>query len=230
MPTEDHELCGGADFCHEIAGSRDVAFQRIYEGFPSSRRISTTHLFVVIADLSPLTLGHILVLPKQHYLSFAQVVAEHEFALHDTIQWLFPRYLGTFGSPVILEHGSVRDDDHNACITHAHWHVLPIDGRAVDETMQADGLTRVSVPDLSHLVEPPWIETPYFLSWYSSHLSLYQPLEVMPRQYVRSVIGRLLGMQDPDWDYAVSVRRETLQQTMAMTRGWIEASGGLVRG
>lgn len=114
MPTEDRELCGGADFCYEIAGSRDVTFQRIYEGFPPSRHIFTTHLFVVIADLSPLTLGHILLLPKRHYLSFAQVVAEHEVALHDTMQWLFPRYLGTFGSPVILEHGSARDDDIQA--------------------------------------------------------------------------------------------------------------------
>ena len=230
MPTEDHELCGGADFCYEIAGSRDVTFQRIYEGFPPSRRIFTTHLFVIIADLAPLTLGHILVLPKRHYLSFAQVVVEHKFALREAIQWLLPRYLDTFGSPVILEHGSARDNDHNACITHAHWHIFPLDGRVVEEAMQADGLTRVTVPDLLHLGESPWTDMPYFFSWHSSHLSLYEPLEVMPRQYVRSVIGRLLGMQDPEWDYTVFVRREILQRTMAMTRGWTETSSGLQRG
>ncbi|MEV5088691.1 hypothetical protein ACWEQ5_30280 [Streptomyces griseoincarnatus] len=50
----------------------------------------------------------------------------------------------------------------------------------------------------------------------------------MRSQYLRSVVGRLLGIPDPLWDYALVVRRELLRETMTLTRSWgdvLEAMG-----
>jgi diadenosine tetraphosphate (Ap4A) HIT family hydrolase len=97
--------CQGADFCAEIGGETDLSFTRAYQGDPPSRRVATTEHFVVVIDISPLAVGHLLLLPKQHYFSFAQILAYDPYELYSLLEWLVPVYEATFGSPVILEHG-----------------------------------------------------------------------------------------------------------------------------
>jgi len=221
MSYPDHELCTGADFCHEISGTRDVTFHRVYAGRPASRRIITTDLFVLIADLSPLTVGHLLLLPKAHYLSFAQVTRRELSALIDILDLILPRYTRTFGTPpVIMEHGSSRNYDHNACITHAHWHLVPLNGDQIAGFIRLDGLPETVLSDIGTLGQEAWTETSYYLAAYDGVLHLYRPQPTLRRQYVRSVIGRCLGMRDPEWDYAVIVRHHLLRETLAMTASW----------
>jgi len=40
------------------------------------------------------------------------------------------------------------------------------------------------------------------------------------RQYLRSVIGGIVGVPDPLWDYAVVVRKELLRETVALAQQW----------
>jgi diadenosine tetraphosphate (Ap4A) HIT family hydrolase len=221
MSYQDHELCAGADFCQEISGTRDVTFHRIYAGHPASRRIITTDRFVLMADLSPMTVGHLLLLPKAHYFSFAQVTRQQLNALGDVLDLILPRYAQTFGAPpVIMEHGSSRNDDHIACITHAHWHMVPLNGDQIADRIRLDGLPETTLSDIRTLGQEPWTETSYYLTSYDGTLHLYRPQPTLRRQYVRSVIGRCLGMRDPEWDYAVIVRRHLLRETLAMTASW----------
>ncbi|MFI6030114.1 hypothetical protein [Amycolatopsis magusensis] len=59
--------CTGADFCEEISGAADTSFRRFHEGDPPSRRVHSAPDFELPADLSPLTTGHLLLLPKRLY-------------------------------------------------------------------------------------------------------------------------------------------------------------------
>ena len=221
--TDDYQdRCAGADFCQEFNGFQDVTFTRIYGGNPASRMIIETREFALIADLSPLTVGHLLFLPKDHFLSFAQAATLRSAELHRVFGLVADLYSGTFGPPVILEHGSVVDDDHTACITHAHWHLVPLSHHQITGLMHADGLRPTPVRQLDI---GPWPHTSYYLVG-QGELDMFDvchPAPRIPRQYVRSLIGRCLGMQDPEWDYAVTVRRELLRHTMRRTTSWQQA-------
>ena len=43
----------------------------------------------------------------------------------------------------------------------------------------------------------------YYLSGAESDFRLYEPTPELPRQYLRSVAGAVLGIPDPEWDWAV---------------------------
>lgn len=215
-----HGYCQGADLCQEIAGESDVTFSRVYKGDPESRVITDSDLFTLVADLSPLVLGHLLLLPTKHYLSFAQVIVDHKSLVSDIVTWLIPLYEQFFGPPVIMEHGSSAEANHNACITHAHWHILPVDGSRIDEVMLDDGLIPQDLNGLDQLGQPPWTESAYFFRSYTKHHRLYTTANVLPRQYVRSVVARTLSIREPEWDYALVVRKHLLKATLDRAGGW----------
>jgi hypothetical protein len=121
----------------------------------------------------------------------------------------------------ILEHGSAKDMLNGACITHAHLHLLPISRQAVDEAMENDGLRWIALPSLQFLGKPPWTSSAYYLSGGESDFRLYVPTPGLPRQYLRSVAGAILGIPDPEWDWAVVIRRDLLRETIARTSNWV---------
>lgn len=212
--------CQGADFCQEISGSDDTLFARVYEGDPPDRRIAASQNFELLADMSPLVTGHLLLLPKNHYLSFAQVVDNSSSELEDVLAQTIQLYASTFSNPVILEHGSAEDSDQKACITHAHWHLLPLAGNLIDALLDQESLTCQDIEYLAELGQPPWTRMSYYFRLYNGRGRIYLPSAGHQRQYLRSVAGRALAIEDPEWDYAVVVRKEELRLTMRMTADW----------
>ncbi|GAB2744220.1 HIT family protein [Amycolatopsis magusensis] len=211
--------CTGADFCEEISGAADTSFRRFYEGDPPSRRVHSTPNFELLADLSPLTTGHLLLLPKRHYLSFAQVLGEHQREAVALIERVRLLYREVFGEPLFLEHGSSTGQVSHACITHAHLHLLPVSGPAADRIMLADGLRYHDLDSITELARPPWPDSAYFLRSHEGHCRVYLPT-TQRRQYLRSVAGSILSIDDPEWDYAVVMRKDALRSTMRRVRDW----------
>ncbi|MFI0798991.1 Diadenosine tetraphosphate (Ap4A) hydrolase [Amycolatopsis lurida] len=158
--------CADADFCDEFSGSGETSFARFYEGDPPSRRIYSTGNLTLLADMSPLVLGHLLLLPSKHYLSFAQVLSLHELEVTGLVGDVIPLYRDTFGEPLILEHGSSAGQESHACITHAHLHFLPVDGDTVDDLLIGDGLVHRDLDSLGELALSPWPSSAYFLRVY----------------------------------------------------------------
>lgn len=212
--------CDGADFCEEIAGATDTSFSRFYEGDPPHRRAWSTANFEVLADMSPLVTGHLLLLPRKHYLSFAQVLGDHPGETEELLSDITMMYRETFGEPLILEHGSGVDEETHACITHAHLHLLPADASAVDELLIRDELSYVDLESITELRNAPWPESPYFLRHHRGRSRVYVPNGNQKRQYLRSVVGTTLNIPDPEWDYAVIIRRDCLRRTMKLVEGW----------
>lgn len=213
-------VCEGADLCQELARDTDTSFVRTYQGDPPTRRILETENLALIADMSPLVAGHLLLLPKAHFLSFSGVVRVHLAELEGLVEKIAPRYRDTFGELLILEHGSSVDGHGNACITHAHWHLLPVDGAEVDRLIKADGLTHTDLTDLIELGARRWTEQPYFLRGYDGRMRVYEPSPDTRRQYLRSVVGAVLSIDTPLWDYALVIRKELLRETMRSVRHW----------
>ncbi|MFC3899084.1 hypothetical protein ACFOWZ_47115 [Lentzea rhizosphaerae] len=212
--------CDGADFCEEIAGATDTSFSRFYEGNPPHRRARSTANFEVLADMSPLVTGHLLLLPRKHYLSFAQVLGHHPGETEELLDDIAAIYRETFGEPLILEHGSGIDEESHACITHAHLHLLPADADAVDDLLVQDGLSYVDLESITELREAPWPESAYFLRHHRGRSRVYVPNGNQKRQYLRSIVATTLDIPDPEWDYAVIVRKDCLRRTMKLVESW----------
>lgn len=212
--------CDGADFCEEIAGATDTSFSRFYEGDPPHRRAWSTANFEVLADMSPLVTGHLLLLPRKHYLSFAQVLCDHPGETEELLTCITKFYRGTFGEPLVLEHGSGVDEETQACITHAHLHLLPADAAAVDALLIGDRLPYIDLESMTELRNAPWPESAYFLRHHRGRSRVYIPNGNQKRQYLRSVVGATLNIPDPEWDYAVIVRKDCLRRTMKLVESW----------
>jgi hypothetical protein len=162
-----------------------------------------------------------LMLPAEHHLSFATSAPERLRAVNRILAWLKPAYVRTFGQFAIVEHGSSDDLDHNACITHAHWHIVPLGAARLSQIIVTDGLRPIAISRLADLAGPPWSTSSYFFVSDAERHVLFEPLVGQPKQYLRSVMGRALSMADPEWDYAVIVRKELLRETMRRTESWV---------
>lgn len=208
------------DFCQELSGAEDTSFYRTYGGNPASRVIARTPRLSLLADLSPLCVGHLLLVSNRHYLSFAQVVQSHRSEVADVALAVLTLYASTFGMPVVLEHGSATDAVGSACITHAHWHILPIDGALVAAQMDADGLDHVDLADLGDLGPVADRQLPYFYVAHGEYRQVYGLGRGMRSQYLRSVVGGILGIPDPEWDWALVVRKQALRSTLQATVNW----------
>jgi diadenosine tetraphosphate (Ap4A) HIT family hydrolase len=213
-------LCEGADLCQEIARSADNSFVRTYQGNPPSRLIFETGDFALIADMSPLIVGHLLLLPKIHYMSFSALLPTHLYELERFLSGLVPYYSATFGEPLVLEHGSATESDSNACVTHAHWHLVPVDGAAVDALIRLDDLPCTELNSMAELGASRWRDRPYYYTSHAGRHHVYEPSPATKRQYLRSVVGRVLSIDEPEWDYALVVRKDYLRETMNRARLW----------
>lgn len=219
MP-EPEGICVGSDFCQEIAGATDTAFRRVYEGDPEGRIISRGATVSLLADMSPLAQGHLLLVSNSHYVSFGQVVLDHADAVCSAIAQVFPQYGTSFGKPVILEHGSATSMDGSACITHAHLHLLPLRSVEIHDLMSSDGLVSTTIDNITGLGRFGIADLPYFYCADAETHRVYGVAQARPRQYLRSVAGRLLGMKDPEWDYALIIRKDLLRSTVKEARSW----------
>jgi diadenosine tetraphosphate (Ap4A) HIT family hydrolase len=212
--------CQGADFCQELSGGVDTEFRRTYGADLQNRIIAQSPNLCLLADMSPLCVGHLLLVSRDHYLSFAEVIKDHGSEVEDVLDRVLIQYQRTFGRSVVLEHGSSSDIDGAACITHAHWHLLPLGADAVHEIIYTDGLPCIELADLRHLVTMAHQGRSYFFVSDSSRHRLYGVAKSMRRQYLRSVAGELLGIPDPEWDYALVVRKDLFHATMSRVTGW----------
>ncbi|WP_181871092.1 hypothetical protein [Sphaerisporangium album] len=198
----------------------DTSYLHTYQGNPPSRLIARSHNLSLIADLSPLTVGHLLLVSNRHYYSFSQIIRDHEHEVARFRAAIYTNYSATFGPPLIFEHGSTAEMDGSACITHAHWHFLPIDADSVDRIMTRDGLHGVHLSDMTRLADSAFSSAPYYYRSDDSDHMVYKAVHAMPRQYLRSVAAEVLGIPAPEWDWAVVVRKDAHRETMARTRSW----------
>lgn len=216
---EQGVACIGSDLCQELSGDPNVSFMRVYNGDPPSRLILRTENLSLIADISPLSVGHLLLVPHRHYYSFAGVVRDHGAELHALLEAVHDQYTATFGTPLVFEHGSTRDMRRSACITHAHWHYLPIPVDAVDRIISRDGLERRTLSAMADLATlPPGV--PYFYRATRDDHVVYGVGQTARRQYLRSVAAEVLGIPDPEWDWAAVIRKDLLRETMNRVRDW----------
>lgn len=195
------------DFCQEIADRRldGRAAQRYRRATRICRETTTA---VVAPSVSPLSKGHVLVIPKAHVRNTrALPVDTKEELLHvlfDTGLQLAARN----GEVYLFEHGiGTNSDEHGCGIDHAHVHLIPV-GKDLSLRLRAyvparlqefRGQAQLMVGQLDRVIRSPEaISGSYLFFGVASEILLYEPINI-PSQFMRKTLAELLGRNNWDW-------------------------------
>lgn len=208
--------CDDSRLCHELSGSRkNIAFYEIYQGDPATRLIDQSPNFALLADISPLVEGHLLLVPKRHFNNFGLCALEPTLAseLSDFREISLELVQARYGPVTILEHGSSPYMGPTACVTHAHWHLVP-NAERILRVFEHDELVGSDLDSWTDLAlvgdrDAPYIycRTPSIERFYDKNLS-------KRHQYLRVALAETFDIDEPLWDWGLHTFTDHLRSTV----------------
>jgi len=201
-------------FCEEIA--TDLPPDRDGVRVPS-RRILDTPSFVVFADISPLTVGHLIVVPRSHILSFGALATTHSVELNELAGRVADVLRRRYCEPLLLEHGSNKSADGGGCVAHAHLHFIPT---RADLTSALSPFRARPVTSFRDLVPFAEQDRPYlFVGNRFGQGHVADQLSGIPKQFIRIEVARVFGLDAPLWDWRAHILSENLSGTVDDLKG-----------
>lgn len=206
------------EFCNEFRGGNANGFRLLFEksNLPS-RIIQETQHLIAVSALGSLLPGYILVLPKEHILSFAQLKAQF-FSEVDTliceIRWKVQQSIEM--NTVIFEHGMITSSTPSvtcgACVDHAHIHICPTLNDFTPD-LDESSATRHMINRLDELSN---LKTNYlFYESLDGKKIVYELLKPVPSQYMRRLWANVLSIPD-QWDWAIYPMPENIIKTLSI--------------
>jgi diadenosine tetraphosphate (Ap4A) HIT family hydrolase len=212
LPERSLQPSAGCAFCCEF---RDGRLPEPLAGLAgvSNRIVRDFVEFAVIPSVSPLTNGHVMVVPRVHVTSIKQLPVDVLSRLPEILESTL-RISGTNLSDVLIwEHGVGCGRNGGCGVSHAHLHILPIQGAAeIARTLAENWQT--SVPcSIADYHEQSSMNNSY-LFWQSGHEGWLYESEDIPSQHLRRLIAMRLSLRSWDWKELSrwDVFRETLVQ------------------
>ncbi len=151
---------------------------------------------VVLPGVGAIAPGYVLVCPKEHVVSLAELRSIEGFCrlVEDAAAILHDE----FGPIVMFEHGGCASDESKSqCVAHAHLHLWAIADR-VELSVPGEPRQFGSLADF--LADPgPWRGEPYLLAGTPGALAAAK--DVGKPQFFRRQIAAALG-RPLEWDYA----------------------------
>ena len=135
------------ELCAPVVGAPASSLRLI-----ANRIVTSREEMLLVADHAPMTLGHLLLIPRDHHTGMASFVAARPGAAA-VIRELTQMYCHGFGACTVIEHGSGGTTSRTGpCIDHAHWHLFPfrnelrpiVDGDYGASLKRLDSLTQLS--------------------------------------------------------------------------------------
>jgi len=100
----------------------DCIFCEIVQGKIPARKIMQTEKTLVFLDAFPLTKGHTLVIPKNHYVKIQEMKKEDIIDLFDTVRVMAGRTERLASSSLIAIHNGKESGQE---VPHVHVHIIP---------------------------------------------------------------------------------------------------------
>ena len=183
----------GCDFCAEFNGLGGDLYNELVGKSGPSRIVLTDGNLVAVPSLGEILPYHLLVIPAYHITSILNLEPEDREPFGRMVRHICGAFEAAFGEiPVLFEHGDPRGTDvfNGQCVSHAHFHILPkhIDllsaVRAERPLLASVGLDEINaVTDESYVAV---MDNEEVLHLFSARNA--------PRQYLRALYGRLVGV------------------------------------
>lgn len=189
----------GCCICRELRKGRSpLDFQR-KTGLPN-RILAETENFAAFPSLSPIVVGHILLVPKHHISSIAQLHAAFHTEFKTFISTLLRRISARLEPPIVLEHGIGNGKIGGCGISHAHLHLLPLSPSvAARVNSQISRSFLFSQLQLAQLADGTHNDDSYLLFGLKPEELSVAFQENVPSQYFRKIIATQLGLERWDW-------------------------------
>lgn len=113
------------EFCQELSGNSNNRFRKIYLDIAETRIVAETSNFVAIPTIGQIFPGSLLLIPRAHIETCAQLNIGLQRELVDFIQTV-SFVTKQFGEPIFFEHGATTCTGGSCGIYHAHLHVVPL--------------------------------------------------------------------------------------------------------
>src|SRR5262249_56211835 len=95
----------------------------------------------------------------------------------------------------------------------AHWHLVP-NGQAACRIFDADGLAGRPIRSWKALKRLGDNDLPYIYYSYEDNDLVYVESLSKRHQYLRVVMAEIFGVPEPEWDWALTLRLESLRETV----------------
>ncbi len=209
------------DSLHPVSSCRFCGYlEEGADSFAQWAIIAETEHLVAVPSVGPLLPGWLLVIPKEHVLSFGAVDADTLAVLMADLHKIAERWGASFGPLTWFEHGPAEDQSSVGCgIDHAHMHLVPTDQldllAAAHELFPHIAFQEVS--GLEAATSAVALGDPYlYLRTGDGHSWLAASRDI-PSQAFRRVIAHQQGRPD-EYDWKAFPRDDALEATLKMAR------------
>ena len=209
----------GCTFCHECNGRKELSyFDRVFAktyGI-TDRTVMDTEKFTVLPTLGSFVPGYLLIIPKQHALSFLSLSREHLEELR-AIERELEAMIGAIYQKgyIMFEHGS--SDEQNVggmSVVHAHIHVIPCDTAVMPHCGAYTFSSFDSFLEASAYYAKNKSGAPYLLCQDTDGKVYLSFAENIPSQYFRNLVCDLIA-EPGRGNWKTDPFIDTIKQTLA---------------
>lgn len=181
------------------------------------------HFYVVPAK-GALVEGYVMIVPKEHYLSFAALPKEQlveSMQVLADVQQIFGKIYGS-NRFLVFEHGSGKEGTckHEKSIVHAHLHVMPYPPMMTKEILDRFQLEPIEIEQISKYKDVPYLlYTDSETDW---HISA-NPNVYLPRQCIRQLVGDHIGLEGQLWNWRRHSFMKEIRNTVVDYHRYLQA-------
>jgi diadenosine tetraphosphate (Ap4A) HIT family hydrolase len=202
--------------CGEFAGSSLALPAQLMPGGVETRILWEGNDWLLIPTIGPLTPGHLLLVPREHYFSVLRCPSEVLSEFNGLLEACASKLQSLYRKDVmVFEHGMVEGQKNcGACIEHAHLHIAPGPSTFISSaTSQFAGWSyRSAITDLIPLIG----NSPYMLVGRvkpHTFFGVRQCKDHVPSQFLRRKFAEELD-EKVDWDWRRHPNTNTFLKTM----------------
>lgn len=194
-------------FCKEFeTGKKEIKDKK--GKIELKRIIYSTENFVVFPSLGQIVEGYLLISPKKHYISLAQMPNSFYDELTNLQEKVKEILTKNYSKPIFFEHGPFsRKEKAGCCIEHAHLHAVPTNVSILEEVVE-----HFPAKIIKSFSELPSNSSYLFLE--ENNEKYFCSINtVLPPQYLRQILAVKLGVPEK-WDWREYLRIKELQNTI----------------
>jgi len=200
-------------FCRELQSGR---LPDSCDADIGSRILHETNRFVVMADISPLVPGHVMIVPKAHILCYGAVEANARDEFSGIVNATRTILREHYGPSVVLEHGTSSLEPVADHVTHAHLHIVPAAIDIRDSLVNFNTTTIASLSDLSNWAARD--EAYVYFESCAGERVVADRIADIPRLFIRREVAKRVGVPDPLWDWRRHMLSDNLRSTVETLR------------